>query len=502
MIGRNIAANVLGGGTAAFTALLLIPLQVRQLGLEAYGLIGFLASIQVLFSLFDLGLSPAVTWYVARAGERAPVTARAVLTGVGAVYAVIGVALGLALAIAAPWLASDWLRLAAVPVPVAVMVIQLAGLALMLRWPVSLLGGLLAGLQRFGPLNVAKGAHAIVNFAGAVTVLFIWQNLEVFAAWLVLAAAIELCLYLVAVRASTRREPSSGPRGADLGSVWRYAATLAVISALSLILTQSDRVVLGRLVSTATLGAYAAAYNLLFGLTLIQLFVGSAVYPSFASDFAKMNVGRIRDRHHDAAQVIIYIYALPFSLLVAFGEPILGLFLAPDIARSAAVVLVLLAIGFLFNALAAVPYSLSIAGGLSRLPIVVNAFSLAWYLPAVVLGVIAYGPVGAAAAWAALNISYVFTLIPAAQRRLLGGGTLAWLRSAFVPFPVVGLVTFGLARLIVGLPGPQEPVLWLAIAVSAALYALVGFRLLSPNVRGQARHLVTRSLWTGPTPLA
>jgi O-antigen/teichoic acid export membrane protein len=502
MIGRNIVANVLGGGTAAVTAFVLIPLQVRQLGLEAYGLIGFLASIQVLFSLFDLGLSPAVTWYVARSGQRASVTARAVLKGIGAVYVAIGVALGLALTIAAPWLASDWLRLAAVPAPVAVTVIRLAGVALTLRWPVSLLGGLLAGLQRFDLLNVAKGSHAAVNFSGAVFVLFIWHDLVAFAAWLMLAAVIELCLYLFAVRVSAWRGPSSSPHDANLRALWRYAATIAVISALSLILTQSDRVVLGRLASTAKLGEYAAAYNLLFGLTLIQLFVGSAVYPSFASDFAAVNVDRIRDRHHDAAQVIIYIYALPFSVLVAFGEPILGLFLEPETAHSAALVLVLLAIGFLFNALAAVPYSLSIACGLSRLPILVNAFSLVWYVPALVLGVTAYGPAGAAAAWVALNVSYVFTLIPTAQRRLLGGGTLAWLRSAFVPFPVVGLVSVGLARLIVGLPGPQDPVLWLAIAASSALYALVGFRLLSPNVRGHARRFVTRSIWNGPTPLA
>jgi O-antigen/teichoic acid export membrane protein len=492
MIRRNIVANVVGGGTAAVTAFLLIPLQIHQLGLEAYGLIGFLASIQVLFSLFDLGLSPAVTWYVARAGEQGPVTARIVLKAVGPVYTAIGVALGLALVMAAPWLASGWLQLAAVPVDVAVVVARLAGVAVMLRWPVSLLAGLLGGLQRFAPLNVAKGIHAVVNFAGGIVVLLVWRDVVVFAGWLVLSASIELCLYLVAVRASTPGEPVSGPQRARLSAVWRYAASIAVIGALSLTLTQSDRVVLARLVTTAKLGEYAAAYNLLFGLTLIQLFVASAVYPSFASDFVTINLGRIRDRHHDAAQVIIYLYAMPFSLLVVFGEPVLNILLTPEGAHSAAPVLALLAIGFLFNALTAVPYSLSIAGGLSRLPILVNAVSLAWYLPALVLGVVAYGPVGAAAAWAALNVSYVFTLIPVAQRRLLGGGTLSWFRSAFLPFPVVGVVTFGVARLVVGLRGAQDPALWLAIVASAMLYTVVGFRLLSESVRAHARQLLSR----------
>jgi O-antigen/teichoic acid export membrane protein len=388
------------------------------------------------------------------------------------------------------------------PVDEAVLAIRLAGVALLLRWPVSLLAGLLAGLQRFGPLNVAKGAHAFVNFAGAAVVLVVWHDVVAFAGWLVASASIELACFLVALGVSTRADQAPSPERASLRTVWRYAGTLAVITALSLILTQSDRLVLARLVTTAKLGEYAAAYNLLFGLTLIQLFVGSAVYPSFASAFATADLGRIRDRHHDAAQVIIYAYGLPFSVLVLFGEPILGLVLSPEAARSTSPVLALLTIGFLFNALAAVPYSLSIAGGIARMPMLVNAVNVLWYVPALVLGVLAFGPAGAAAAWAALNLSYVFTLIPLAHQRLLGGGTRGWLRSAFLPFPVVGLIALGAARMLVGLRGPEDPAVWLAMAAGAASYAAIGFRLLSPNVRAQARQLLMRSRLAGPTPLA
>src|SRR5439155_6094661 len=117
----------------------------------------------------------------------------------------------------------------------------------------------------------------------------------------------------------------------------------AAISARPLVLTQSDRGVLARLVTTARLGEYAAAYNLLFGLTLIQLFVASAIYPAFASDFAAVNLDRIRDRHYDAAQVIIFLYSLPFALLVIFGEPILDVFLSREAAASTAPVMALLA---------------------------------------------------------------------------------------------------------------------------------------------------------------
>src|SRR5207247_1197248 len=105
-------------------------------------------------------------------------------------------------------------------------------------------------------LNIAKGIHATITFAGGAVVLLVWHDVVLFAAWLVLSAALELGLYLGAVRASTPDALAAGPRPAVLSPVWRYAWTIAVIGALSLILTQSDRIVLARLVTTAKLGEY------------------------------------------------------------------------------------------------------------------------------------------------------------------------------------------------------------------------------------------------------
>ena len=44
--------------------------------------------------------------------------------------------------------------------------------------------------------------------------------------------------------------------------------------------------------------------------------------------------------------------------------------------------------------------------------------------------------------------------------------------------------------------------LWLAIIVSAALYAVAGLRLLRPGLRANVRRLFSRAAWTGPASLA
>ncbi|MFX4408666.1 polysaccharide biosynthesis protein, partial [Acinetobacter baumannii] len=42
-------------------SILILPLYVKYMGAEAYGLVGFFAMIQALFGLLDFGLTPTIS---------------------------------------------------------------------------------------------------------------------------------------------------------------------------------------------------------------------------------------------------------------------------------------------------------------------------------------------------------------------------------------------------------------------------------------------------------
>src|SRR5436190_10137395 len=65
-ISSNVVSNLASNGVVALMSLLFVPIYIHVLGIEAYGLIGFFASIQVLFSLLDLGLASSATRELAR----------------------------------------------------------------------------------------------------------------------------------------------------------------------------------------------------------------------------------------------------------------------------------------------------------------------------------------------------------------------------------------------------------------------------------------------------
>jgi len=433
---RNVIANAIGGGLSAALNLLLIPIALRQLGLEAYGVIAFLASTQVFLSLFDIGLSPAITWAMASTGDIE--TQRRSIRGVWSPYVLIGVLLGTAVVLTAPFLAASWLQLTELSRQEATTALSLGGIAVALRWPVSLLSGILAGLQRFDYLNLAKGLHAVASFLGAVTVLSVFPGIVPFALWLAISALVEVSAYRVAVQRAIPRLPlwPFGPAG-TAPRVWRYARGVAVIAALSLLLTQADRVVIAKTALASDLGRYSVAYALVFGLSLIPLFVTTAYYPRLVADHSEGEMRRFADRYRDASQVLIYLYSLPFSVLTVLGSWVLNLIAAPASSTTTVVVLALLSVGFWLNTSAALAYVAALATANTRLPIIINAFNVLWYLPVLVVAALSFGIIGVAAGWVLLNASYLLTLIPAVHRRILGEPVVPWLIKTLIPFPLL-----------------------------------------------------------------
>ena len=57
---RNIYFNYASQAYVALVGIAMVPLYLKYLGLEAYGLIGFFATAQAWIQLLDFGLSPTL----------------------------------------------------------------------------------------------------------------------------------------------------------------------------------------------------------------------------------------------------------------------------------------------------------------------------------------------------------------------------------------------------------------------------------------------------------
>jgi len=489
---RNVVANFVGRAWSALMALAFLPLYVRFLGIEAYGLIGVFVALTAMLAVFDVGLSTTLNRELARLSARAghEREARDLLRTFELLYWGIGALLGVAVALLAPYLARDWLAASALPVQTVERAITLMGLVVALQWPNALYAGGLMGLQRQVLLNVIRGCAATLQAAGAVLVLWLVSpTIQAYFLWQVLAAVLHTALVAAALWKVLPAESGASFSKSLLAANWRFASGMTGITVLVVILVNTDKVVLSRMLSLEMFGYYSLAAVVAGSVHYISGPIFSAMFPSLTQAVGRGNAAEVASLYHKASQLMAALVVPLWVALALFSEELLTLWLGDAAVVSNTHLLVsLLATGTALNALMTLPYALQLAHGWTALSLWKNAVSLIVVVPLLFWLIARYGAPGAAAAWIALNAGYLLFEVPLMHRRLLRGSMARWY-GVDVALPVVICLAIGLAARFAMPPGlPAFAVLlWILAAVALCFVCAA---LAMPNTRSWVRRWV------------
>ncbi len=488
----NIIFNFLGSAWLGILTLAVTPVQVHFLGVEAFGFVGLITILQVLLGSLDLGISATVTKVVSsdHSSQRSE-SANAVNTA-STVYWIIALLIAVLLWLNSAKVASFWLSRTRLDPATVTLGIQIIAVYLGLRWPVAFYTGVISGLQRMDVLNVVKAGVQTLRLVGGVVVLLFVPDLVAFLVWFAISSAVELVVYAAA---TYRLLPTLRLRPyfslASFKAIWKYSAAMNLIALTALVLSQSDRLAVTKLLSLEALGYYSIAYNASIAISLVQSAINSASFPAFSHSFSSGRHPDLLSRYNKASQLMGLVVALPCFALVFFGHEILHLWINAPVADEASLTMAWLAIGFFFNAVVSNAYMAAVACGQPSLPLKVNLLALVLYLPALYWLVQHHGISGAAAAYAGLNVYYLFTLLPLVQLRVMRQGFWVWLRANLLPFLLAGIAAFGSAKILALAvqPGGQTAAV---LAVGVALYGVIAWFLLSDALRADFSHVIQR----------
>ena len=111
----------------ALVGIVLMPVYLRLMGAEAYGLVAFFTMLQAWFQLLDFGLSPTLARECARftGGATDGITLRRLLRALEVIFLVLGCSAALGLAVGADWIASNWVKADSLPVEQIAFCVQL-----------------------------------------------------------------------------------------------------------------------------------------------------------------------------------------------------------------------------------------------------------------------------------------------------------------------------------------------------------------------------------------
>lgn len=429
---QNVIANYASQLYAAAVGILIVPLYIRIMGAEAYGLVAFFALLQSFFLLLDVGLTPTVSREAARYRGGAT-SARELLQLIRALegmFWLFGVAAAFMIWLWADDIAQRWLQAMQLTTNEVRHAIEIMGAIAGLRWISGLYRGVITGFERLAWLAAFNSAMATCRFLVVLPLLmFVSATPQAFFTFQLVIALVEV---MALVGMAHRLLPSSHGRvawqWAPLQRTLGFSSTLAVTSLIWLATTQLDKLLLSKLLPLAEFGYFSMAVLVASGVTIISSPISSAILPRLANRAAAQDYSGLHHTYRQATQLVAATVIPVAGLMAAYAEPLLWLWTNDArMSAQAAPIVSLYAAGNGLMALGAFAYYLQYAHGKLRLHLLGNVLFICVLIPAVWWATHHHGPLGAGWAWLLSNAAYLMLWVPLVHRRLAPGLHITWL---------------------------------------------------------------------------
>jgi O-antigen/teichoic acid export membrane protein len=454
-LGSNVVANLIGRAWPSLLGILFVPLYMRFMGIEAYGLVGFYATLQGVLGLLDLGIGSTMTRELARLSvvEDSNQKQRDLVRTLEILYWLIALAAGIMIVFLAPLIAQHWINAQQLSPEQLTTAIQLMGVAVALQFPFALYQGGLMGLQHQILVNAVNAVIGTLRAGGAVLVLWLVSpSITAFMGWQVVAGLVGSLTFMGLLwRNLPKHEKHPRFNWAILKELWRYAITVAANAMIGVAITQSDKIIVSALLPLTHFAYYSLAATIASTIWIIITSVNNAVFPKFVALHQNNN-------YPDAASLLqktsllMSMLLLPIAaILTLYSHDILFLWTNNiNVANNAEFITILMVIGSAINGMSSVPAYAASAFGWPQLQLKVNLVQSFVVIPLLIYFVTKYGAVGGAFVWLFINSSFLFILTPLFFGKFLTSESADWAVYCVIA-PLTAIVISSLTlRLIIG----------------------------------------------------
>jgi O-antigen/teichoic acid export membrane protein len=389
----------MGLGTPLLFALASIPVLVQALGPERFGLLTMIWAVTSYFSLFDLGLSRALTQQLAIVldkkidSEVGPLCGTALL-----LMSAIGV-LGGALMIGLAPLGVDLIK----EMPnrsEAVNATLVMGLVVPIIVLTAGLRGMLEACHAFEVINYIRIPMGLWTFLGPLLVVeFLEADLVLITVALAFGRLLAAFVHawatwslLPQLRGRLR------PQRSWLSPLLNSGGWLTLSNVVSPFMGYVDRFMVGAVISSAAVAYYATPQEIVTKLWIVPGALTAVLFPAFAAQVAKQNGSSWR--LYDSAVALLFVVLLPVTVSLAlFSHELLSVWLGPAFAQESSVILQIFSVGILINCLAHVPLTWLHGAGYFKTPALLHCLELPLFLSALWTFSAYWGLKGVALAW-------------------------------------------------------------------------------------------------------
>jgi len=393
----NVLANLVNAGTSIAAAAISVPLVLHYVGLDGFGVWTLAQTALIYTATAETGFGPAVQRFVSVAhGARDRVGAARVVWSASGFY----VALGAVVALLTAALASPIVSLFDVPAALhddAVAMFRITGVAMLLALVAAGLANVLQGMERFAAAAVATAVSAAVFLGTAIALLADGRGLRGLAEAALAQYAVGVLVRAWMVRDVLVAAPFARVSRREARELIGFSARLQVGVLSTLVNSQTDKLVVGLVATTAAIGEVGIGSQV---AEAVRFMAGAALGPVLARLAIVHGEGaprRLAVLYHQAEFVWLRLSVGLTVISCAVMAPLIDAWLGDEAGR-AALYGVLLTCAYGLSVLAAAPLAYLRAVGKPGLEARYGAVTIAANVVLTIALGISFGPVGVVSA--------------------------------------------------------------------------------------------------------
>jgi O-antigen/teichoic acid export membrane protein len=440
LLARNTLLSISGELAPLVLGLMAVPILVRELGPDRYGILTLSNVVVGYLGLFDLGLGRAAVQQMSDAigageTERIPeIFWTSVIAMAALGIAAAGIIIGL----------SHWLVTGLLPIPVGLQaetvgVFVILGAVMPFILSGSCLSGTLRSFQRFDLTAKIGAATGIYSLLAPLAMLVFTHKLV----WIVFVlAAGRLCAWAVSLKLCLGLVPDLTGRiqawSAAFLPLVRFGGWITISGLASPLMVSLDRLIIGSMISITAVTYYAVPYQIVAKIPLLPSVMAGVLFPAFSAT-ARRDPECAADLLERTSRYALLVLFPAVLVLYCFAPEVLYCFFGAKLSEQSSPAMRWLLIGVLMNGLAFIPYGLVQAANRPDLTAKFHLAELPIYFVALFLLLPRFGIAGAAAAWAirvTIDSLALFSssaiLLPSAKTRIIHIFSLSLLASVLI----------------------------------------------------------------------
>ncbi len=390
---KHSAYNILGFAIPTIVSIPAFGVLSRWLSIEEFGVFTLTFAIVGYASIFDAGLSRAVTREVSIYREDTTEQSK-ILGTANLLILFLCLIASFSLFVFSPYLAT-YLKITSASFTNVVISLRLLTLAIPFYIFNLIWTGYLEGMEDFLSVNIQKSISNSIIVLLPVLFCMIEKNIIYATFGLVIGRLISIIITSIYCRIILKKSKFNFDKKV-FKRLLDYGSWITVSNIISPIMVYFDKFIVSNILGAQKVAFYTAPAEGVNRMINIPIALTKVLFP-------KINNAKSLDEQINLEKysyVIITCVCLPFAITgFCFAKEIMTIWMGAEYGENTADVLKILLFGYYFNSIAQIPYTILQSKGFSKYTAAVHAIEIIPYLILLYYFTKTYGLIGAAGVW-------------------------------------------------------------------------------------------------------